>query len=625
MKILRYGIGMAVIAAAVIVVGVYAQAISQGDNVRISHDFNAEYDVMTYSISPDGNWVYYRVRDLFSAEGGGSYIRTLADNGKSDAEPTLLFSQDSDRTFMSFSPDSSYIFYTGSEQGEVSQLFSKPVEGGEETLIVADFNLTIAQEVEYVRITPNGQHVIYLVSELFEFDEEQYWLYSLPVTGGKAVLLAGPIVDETARGNFLVTPDGTHVVYKTGYNSDESRLLAVPVAGGPAVVISGESMELVEEFKISPDGNYVVFRRGGGLTTASIDGTQLTKIATPIPLIKSATQNVIDYKISPNSQNVVYYVLGAYAAENEGDFVTAFEQGLYSVPILGGTSNLFKPFTNTPNQADDGATLCSSIEGDYAISADSRHVVLSVNDGLPCRLYSVFLDSTDSTQLPGGVEHYVSRSYGSWFLTNDSQHVVYVAQEACLGGPGEPCTASGVFAVPIESGEAVDVIAPLMLSGYVKPSENGNTIAFEATERENGPIELYSFQLSDSTKTQISGPSTGENKDFGVDFQFRPGVDDGYLLYIAEQRQAGVRELFLGSPQQLKVPTPTSTPTQTNTPVPPTATATTASLPPTNMPAPTNTLAPLASPTVAPSATPPAMPGTTPTAPSLYLPLIERP
>ena len=87
MKTMRFSVFTAILAAAVLFAGAWAQSIAQGENVRLSGDLAGQNQVQFGFPSPDGNWVYYTTSNLLDFSSFTSYVRTLADNGLSDVAP----------------------------------------------------------------------------------------------------------------------------------------------------------------------------------------------------------------------------------------------------------------------------------------------------------------------------------------------------------------------------------------------------------------------------------------------------------------------------------------------------------------------------------------------------------
>lgn len=149
-----------------------------------------------------------------------------------------------------------------------------------------------------------------------------------------------PINDPT----FIESPDGQHVIYLAQpFRGFFNRLYSASTSGErTAIELTSEETGGAINYKISPDSQNVVFRSSNGFYSVPITG------GTPVKLNTfDARQQVFD--ISPDSQRVVILNFGE----------------IWSIPISGGENTLI-----TVNQPENGF----DIDG-FKISPDSKFVV----------------------------------------------------------------------------------------------------------------------------------------------------------------------------------------------------------------------------------------------------------
>ena len=161
------------------------------------------------------------------------------------------------------------------------------------------------------QITRDGTLVVYRASEDVDGDH----LYSVPIKGGTATRLTGPI--EPYLAQYAIDPRGLFVVYRAGYH-----VFSVPIDGSAAPLQLDQTPgEVFTDFQIDPSGEWVVFVANGELQSVPIAGGD------PI-----AHHSVLDswnphFQTTPGGE-IVYIA-------DEVDLLTA--PALYTVAIDGST------------------------------------------------------------------------------------------------------------------------------------------------------------------------------------------------------------------------------------------------------------------------------------------------
>src|SRR5439155_9878102 len=99
-----------------------------------------------------------------------------------------------------------------------------------------------------LNFSPDSQTVVYTAKQNVD---EVYELFSVPITGGTPVRLNAPLVPggdvvdsppgySVPANTFMITPDGTRVVYRADQDTnDVIELYSVPIGGGTPVKLNG--------------------------------------------------------------------------------------------------------------------------------------------------------------------------------------------------------------------------------------------------------------------------------------------------------------------------------------------------------------------------------------------------
>ena len=170
------------------------------------------------------------------------------------------------------------------------------------------------------QVTPTGAEVVYLLTGWAIPDN----LYRTNMEGVRQEL-ATNVVD------FAITLDGDRVVYIGCTDWPTTELFSIPIVGGSPTKLSGALVSggRVLDFKIAPNSQHVVYRADEAvdervdLFSAPVDGSE-TRVSLAVMI---SNGDVVDYQITPNSLGVVYLA--------DQVFDDLFELG--AVSINGGT------------------------------------------------------------------------------------------------------------------------------------------------------------------------------------------------------------------------------------------------------------------------------------------------
>jgi Tol biopolymer transport system component len=214
---------------------------------------------------------------------------------------------------------------------------ARPVEAGWQSLTGLLPVHTIIQER---LISPDSRYVIYVA----DVDvDEQYELYSVPITGTTPIKLNATLIAGGSILYFAVTPDSQYVVYTADQEvMGRSDLYRVPITGGPSVRLNGALVAggNVLNHKIDPDNMRVVYLADQEMNdvyeiySVPIAGGSAVKLNSGL----TAGGDVLNFDIDPFGSQVVYIA----------DQIVNDRYEIYGVPIASGTAVRLNP----PNSRD---------------------------------------------------------------------------------------------------------------------------------------------------------------------------------------------------------------------------------------------------------------------------------
>lgn len=375
-------------------------------------------------------------------------------------------------------------------------------------------------------ISPDGSRVVFLERHS-EVENKMSEIYSIPIEGGIATKVNGPLITGGACSEFDISPDGNRVVYVARQDTiNQFELYSVAITGGPTVKLNtpfapfNGFASVVDPFKISPDSSRVVYHADQDtnfvfeLYSVPITGGANTKLNSPLVL----SGDVTHYNISPDSSHVVYR-----ADQDTNDF---FE--LYSIPIAGGAVTKL-------NNPQNGQVDNFFIE----ISPDSSRVVyVAETNFLGKELYSVPLAGGVVTKLnapfvPGsGLD-----SQQPFEISSDSSRVIYLADQNTNG-------VMELFSVPLMGGVVTQLNSTLVLGGNVikyQISADNSRVVYDADQDVDQTLEIYNVPLIGGAVTKLNGPFVPGGGFTGVDII---SPDSSRVLYTADQDTLNVFELY---------------------------------------------------------------------------------
>jgi len=379
-----------------------------------------------------------------------------------------------------------------------------------------------------IKLTPNGLNVVYGV---FNAQQSDSGLMSVPTNGGTPLPLGEPLRLDLPMTNrsevildFELGPNSRRAVYhehsidlSEPFGSDSSDLFSVSLNNGRDVVNLANNINLRGDFRISPDGNHVLYQAidfsrdsGANLYAVPITGGESIKLNTqPIALNGGGYSR---FQFSPDGRQVIYLAN-----------VSRDQSELFSVPVTGGTS-----IKLSPPIIDDKDVFISRVQ----LSSNNQDVVFvrAVRDA-NSRVETLFSSSImagnpvqlNSPSANGGQD--IGRTI---LISPDAKRVIYQADQV-------EDEVDELFSVPIRGGESIKLNGPLVEGGDVfirfAITPDSQRVVYLADQNIDQVDELFSVPASGGTATRISIPSTVPNDDISQRFQLAP---NGEFVYYSK-------------------------------------------------------------------------------------------
>jgi len=199
-------------------------------------------------------------------------------------------------------------------------------------------------------LSPDGQTVVYAAND---GGDGQVRLFSVPVAGGPATLISsGDLTVSLIGESVAISPQGGTVVYRAALATGVGRaeLYAVPIGGGVSTVLTDDGPAEPVDFRISPNSFRVAFRtleEGGRLYTVPIAGgtsLRVSRIFDPDILQGGDVVNP-DYVFSASSKRLYY----TDTSDNLDELVFANVDGSFTDTVIGGFVSVVFDFVPIPD------------------------------------------------------------------------------------------------------------------------------------------------------------------------------------------------------------------------------------------------------------------------------------
>jgi Tol biopolymer transport system component len=478
------------------------------------------------NISPDGKWVVYIAGGsnpqglgyLFSAPTDGSTPPVRLSSGDPIVSSLL--------TNLSFAitSDSRYVVYTAPQDtAGVFELYRVPIAGG--AAVKLNGPLAAGSQILDFTLSPDNRYVVYRASVGVNNGSN---LFSVPLAGGAATQLNAPLVNNANIREYTISPDSSRMVYRMLQFIDNvgnivEELYSVPLTGGTPILLNPSlpNGSMIDKFVVTNDSRQVFFRVNTGSTyrdlyRVALAGGDATKLLGELPVDYFG----LDFSLSPNNSHVVIQLFKRRAVAPPIAPALVPPPGpppigeLYSMTLMGSTlTKLWDP------------TIIKSVGG-YIISPDSSHVIFSAeqkDSDIP-NIYSVPIGGGTLTKLntlppPGGV--------ASFMVSPDSSRVVLQS-------------GSFIFSVPLAGGSATrlngSVPADSQMARSAISPDSSRVVYTQCTWQDWQNIgvrcNLFSVPLTGGESTKLNPASEQDGQVSG--FQISP--DSSRVIYVAGQQ-----------------------------------------------------------------------------------------
>jgi Tol biopolymer transport system component len=465
----------------------YSAPVGGGSAVALSPSEGA----FEFTITSDSRRVVYRGQT--SAADSPNVFSVAIEGGT----PVKLSTDLAGRSMViqyALSADSTYVVYQTANSfssGEPREVFSVPTAGGPAIRLNAP--LQPGQGVADATVSFDSSRVVYQLNS-GDIVSGQQELWSVPISGGTPVRLFGPCTPDDSGIVWQLDPASRFVIFRECEQQDQPALLyRVALAGGEPVQLDiPDGVSVNPFFQVSSDGNWVVYwsvtaeQGPQDLYRAPVAGSQ--------PAIQlnteTAASRVRSYRISPNSQHVVYLA-------GTGAFMPV---ELYSVALSGGA-----PVKLSGPYDPDGGT---DVESPFYITPDSSRVVYAADQiddfsGVE-QLWSVSITASEpAVRISGETIPSAFIRMEDLQISSDSQWVFYRME-----GPRDfyyqlfVTSVTGKTPARKLSGDVPTVAGPPysfdLYSRHFQVSMDNHYVAFAGAPDPDGPRSLYLVELEAS-------------------------------------------------------------------------------------------------------------------------------
>lgn len=421
------------------------------------------------------------------------------------------------------SPDSARVVYLiDQETTTVKELWSVPI-GGPSAAAVKLHPTPVAggDALEPWAFTPDGSRVVFRGDLAVDGTTE---LWSAPVDGpaGALVRLNPDAVAGGSVTSFVLSPDGTYVVFRGDLEVDERfELWSVPVEGPASAAQKLHATpigngDVFDDFRISADSERVIFRGDlpvdelNELWSAPLDGAEaavkLNPVATP-------GGDVFLFDLPPAGERLVF----------RADLSTDNTIELWSVPLAGPATDAVK--LNPAPVAGGEANYRPGFTPDGSRVLFAADLLVNGVDELwsvPVAGPAEAAIRLNPTPVAGGR---VANS--AWRVSPDGAHVIFLGDLAVFNR-----FELWIAAVDGETGSAVAISGAVTAGGNVSGfaiTPDSQRVLFDGDLSSDGRRQLYSARLDDpSSRLRLT---TLQQADSNVGlYQIDAASESVYLL-----------------------------------------------------------------------------------------------
>jgi Tol biopolymer transport system component len=351
-------------------------------------------------VSSDGTKVAYRAGSIDFQQ---LYVAPI-DASAPPLELNDALASNRSVTHATLSKDGSRVLYRVDQTSDdVFELYSVPLDASSSPVKLSG---TIPATADVIDVRAAAGRAIYQCDQAVD---GRFELYSAPDDGsGAPVKLNHALTASGTIQNWLLTPDGTRVVYRSRTSSStKSNLYVVPSDGStPPVLMSAHVSGDVGGFKISADSTHLAYQSPGAVWGSPIDASFPVVQLNP-PLVAGGA--IQSFEISPDATLVAYVATQENASTSEV-YCAAIDT---STPAVKLNSTLVAG-------GDVGTTL--------RFAPDSRHLLFSA-DGLVDERFDLFWAPVGGGRRPVLVNPRLApgRTISVFEVSPDGEDVLYLA------------------------------------------------------------------------------------------------------------------------------------------------------------------------------------------------------
>lgn len=520
------------------VVELYALPAAGGAATRLNGPLVGGGDVLSVHPAPDGEHVVYRADQEIDGE-PVLYSVVLSH----PAAPVRLADSPHVETIppgpvVRFSRAGDHLVFTTRLPSERSALNAVRVDGSSPARVLAPSVEEFGAPDKSFQFVPGSLDVVCRGAILLE---EQFELFRVALEGDEPALrLSLPLLPGrvlTQVEDFRVTPDGAWSVYRTGVThgwlgGDEvvlsGEVEAVSLEGErrsvslyPAGASGAEDFSVIGGIETSPDGEWVVIRGARD----EYDGTGRL-FAAPLD------GHLPTQPLTPQADEILVLGFGADDRVVYGavDWTSTEPVGLFSVALDGGAA---------PLELSNGLPAGGSVqEGFGRVDPTGQRVVFFFEiDGGGSSL-DLYAAATDGSTPP--VRLNTALGHGALFdaLISPDGWLVVFAQDSAGNGVYE------IYSVPIDASAPplrLNPALPVFGDAYpVAISPDGTRVLFGADLVTNDVFDLFAVPVTGGPAVALTPPLPA-----GRAFRLPRFTPDGaHVLYVADQEQDDVFELY---------------------------------------------------------------------------------
>lgn len=406
-------------------------------------------------------------------------------------------------------------------------------------------------------LTPNQDTVIAIGD--IEAKDNEFNLYAINVQTGVKIKLNGSMVDGGDVRDFIISPDGTQVVFRADKETDEAiSLFAVKVDGtglrrlGPAMS-SGKTV--LPGYTVSSNSKWVLFRDNQSFVSGSSAGSSVVSLETGehISFAPSTTGFIEAGLFSPNGRYVAYRVdrttVGCYAMEIY-DLETRSELEVSPACPNANTDVFTYSWAPDSSKLAFGMATSASIVDLYIVNTDGSNRLKLTNAAVVRNgLYQTFREN-------------------SLIITNN-QKIIFPADFSGVSPASAADMKYDLYSVKIDGSEAPIKLNSISPSSIVRDyplisvSPSGDRVVFVADLEIDGKYDMYLAATDGSSSRRLNPPIASPQND--VLFTSQSYVLDwsrNTAAMLADVNIDFVNELHVASlsltpsaPQYLSLPT----------------------------------------------------------------------